>query len=62
MAQEGTRVYQVANGYVVWGTVLGVVDDGRLMIAWDEGNPLGWEADFGVDPATVGIQIAEEVA
>jgi len=59
MAHEGERVYMEAQGVIVWGTILGAVDDGRLMITWDEGNPLGWEASFGVHPDDVQVQTPE---
>jgi hypothetical protein len=59
MPHEGERVYMETQGVIVWGTVLGAVDDGRLMIAWDEGNPLGWEASFGVHPDDVQAQTPE---
>jgi len=47
------------NGYVAWGTVLGVMDDGRLMIAWDQGNPLSLDASFGIQANDVQTQTSE---
>lgn len=57
MAQEGERVYMEKDGAVAWGTVLGELDDGRLIIAWDNGNPLGLDASFGIQPENVEPQI-----
>jgi len=56
MADEGARIYMKRNGYVAWGTVLGKLDDGRLIIAWDQGNPLGLDASFGIRPEEVKLQ------
>jgi len=59
MAQEGERVYMEKDGAVVWGTVLGELDDGRLIIAWDDGNPLGLDASFGIQPEHIELQTLE---
>ena len=59
MAHEGERVYMETQGVVVWGTVLGELDDGRLIVTWDEGNPLGLDAGFGIRPEDVQAQAPE---
>ncbi len=56
MAHEGGRVYMETQGVVIWGTVLGELDDKRMMVVWDEGNPLGWEASFGIIPDDIKVQ------
>jgi len=61
MAQEGERVYMETQGVVIWGTVLGELDDGRLIVAWDEGNPLGLDAGLGIRPEDVQAQTPEAV-
>jgi len=52
---EGQRIFAEHKGYVIWGTVHAVLDDGRGFVKWDEGNPLDWEATLGVYPDCVTI-------
>ena len=61
---EGQRIFVEHEGYVIWGTVYGVLDDGRGIVKWDDYNPLEWQATFGVHPDHVFVprEKAETVA